>query len=276
MSGRRHSANSELLGQGIGNVITPFFGGITATAAIARSAANYRAGAQSPIAAITHAIVIILAILFFAPVLAYLPMSSMAALLLVVAWNMSEAPKSLHLIKSAQATEVIVFFTCLSLTVLMDMVIAIGVGVVMASLLFMKQMAEMTRVSDISGASKLVPNGLPADWAAFKINGPLFFAAADNAFGQLRNLSQGRTGVILYLDAVSMLDSGGLAALCKFLDLCKLQRTKVYLCDFQFQPLRVLAKSGFKPDGYTVFTFSTLADALQALDSNSHDGPDNR
>ena len=265
MSGRRHSANSELLGQGIGNVITPFFGGITATAALARSAANYRAGAQSPVAAMVHALVIILAIVFFAPILAYLPMSSMAALLLVVAWNMSEAPKSLHLLKSAQATEVIVFLTCLSLTVLMDMVIAIGVGIVMASLLFMKQMAEMTRVSDISNVSRLVPNALPEGWSVFKINGPLFFAAADNAFGQLRALSQDKRGVILYLDAVSMLDSGGLAALHKFLDDCWQHQTRVYLCDFQYQPLKVLAKSGFAPDNNKVSTFATLNEALQSI-----------
>lgn len=264
MSGRRHSANSELLGQGIGNVITPFFGGITATAAIARSAANYRAGAQSPIAAMTHAVVIILAILFFAPILAYLPMPSMAALLMVVAWNMSEAPKTLHLIKSAQATEVIVFFTCLSLTVLIDMVIAIGVGVVMASLLFMKQMAEMTRVAEISNTSKLIPDALPEGWAAFKINGPLFFAAADKVFGQLRELSQDKHGVILYLDGVSILDSGGIAALCKYLEACKQKQIQVLLCDFQFQPLKVLAKSGFKPDNEMIFTYSTLTDALEA------------
>jgi SulP family sulfate permease len=272
MSGRRHSANSELVGQGIGNVVTPFFGGITATAALARSAANYRAGAQSPVAAMTHAVVIILAILFFAPILAYLPMSSMAALLLVVAWNMSEAPKSLHLLKSAQAPEIIVFITCLSLTVFMDMVIAIGVGIVMASLLFMKQMAEMTRVSDISTSSKLLPNSLPEGWAVFKINGPLFFAAADNAFGQLRALSQHKQGVILYLDGVSLLDSGGVAALYKYLDFCKQHQTRIYLCDFQFQPLKVLAKSGFKPDGEWVQTFSTLSDALDTLNPTTPKG----
>lgn len=272
MSGRRHSANSELVGQGIGNVVTPFFGGITATAAIARSAANYKTGAQSPIAAMIHASVILMAILFFSPILAYLPMSSMAALLLVVAWNMSEAPKSLHLLKSAQATEVIVFLTCLSLTVLMDMVIAIGVGIVMASLLFMKQMAEMTRVSDISHSSKLIPKGLPEGWAVFKINGPLFFAAADNAFGQLRALSHDKQGVILYLDAVSLLDSGGLAALYKYLEFCKLHQTRVYLCDFQFQPLRVLAKSGFKPDDQEVSTFATLNEALEAITAHYPEG----
>lgn len=270
MSGRRHSANSELLGQGLGNIIAPFFGGMTSTAALARSAANYKAGAQSPIAAMTHALVVILAIVFFAPILAFLPMSSMAALLLMVAWNMSEAPKSMHLLKSAQATEIVVFITCLLLTVLVDMVMAIGVGVVMASLLFMKQMAEMTRVSDISYSSKLVPETISPHWSVFKINGPLFFAAADNIFGQLRILSKHKKGVILYLDGVSMLDSGGLASMYKYLEECRQKDIVVCLCDFQFQPLKVLAKSGFKPDQETSFTFSTLADALTFISKYKH------
>src|SRR5680860_263626 len=99
MTGKRHSANSELLGQGLGNIIAPFFGGITATAALARSAANYRAGAESPVSAIVHSLVVVLALVALAGVLSYMPMPAMAALLLIVAWNMSEAPKAVHLLK---------------------------------------------------------------------------------------------------------------------------------------------------------------------------------
>lgn len=130
MSGKRHSANSELLGQGIGNIITPFFGGITATAAIARSAANFKAHAQSPMAAIIHAMVVLLGLVALAPVLAYLPMPAMAALLIMVAWNMSEAPKAIHLIKTSPRNDIVVFFTCFSLTIIFDMVIAITAGVI--------------------------------------------------------------------------------------------------------------------------------------------------
>ncbi|MFT5718126.1 MAG: SulP family sulfate permease [Oleiphilaceae bacterium] len=265
MSGKRHSSNSELVGQGIGNIITPLFGGITATAAIARSAANYKAGAKSPISAMTHALVIVAAILFASPMLGYVPMASMAALLLVVAWNMSEAHKSILLIKSAQSTEIAVFFTCLLLTVLFDMIIAIGVGVVMASLLFMKQMAEMTLVSNISKHHKLVPKVLPEGWVVFKVNGPLFFAAADRIFGQLKTETEGLKGVVLYLDGVSILDSGGQAALHKYLDYCKGKGIFVYLSDFQSQPMRSLAKANFVPDKVTCFNFSTLGDALKFL-----------
>src|SRR5690606_7845804 len=136
MTGKRHSANSELLGQGIGNIVTPFFGGITATAAIARSAANFKAGAQSPVAAMIHALVVLLGLVSFAPLLGYLPMPAMAALLLVVAWNMSEAPKSLHLLKTSRTADILILLTCFSLTVLFDMVIAITLGIVLAAMLF--------------------------------------------------------------------------------------------------------------------------------------------
>lgn len=265
MSGKKHSANSELLGQGVGNIITPFFGGITATAAIARSAANYKAGAVSPIAAMIHALVVLFSLLSLSAILAYLPMSGMAALLLVVAWNMSEAPKIIHLLKKAPASEIFVFFSCFLLTVLFDMVIAISTGIVLASLLFMKQIADMTKVHDITEHKKLVTQTLPKNWRVYKINGPLFFAAADGVFGELSQLSDECDGVILYLDGVSILDSGGVAALMKFLDKCEKTATIVKLADFQFQPLKTLAKAGFKPDQKSFFVYSTLADALKSL-----------
>ncbi|HEX5792727.1 MAG TPA: C4-dicarboxylic acid transporter DauA, partial [Rheinheimera sp.] len=118
MSGRRHSANSELFGQGLGNIITPFFGGITATAALARSSANFKAGAQSPVAAMVHAVVVLLGLVLLAKLLSYVPMAALAALLIMVAWNMSEAPKAVHLLKTAPRSDIWVFITCFSLTVL--------------------------------------------------------------------------------------------------------------------------------------------------------------
>jgi len=265
MSDKKHSANSELMGQGIGNVITPFFGGITATAAIARSAANFKAGAVTPFAAMIHALVVLVSLVSLSSLLSYLPMASMAALLIMVAWNMSEAPKALHLIRNAQRSEVFVFFTCFSLTVLFDMVIAIVTGIVLASLLFMKQIAEMTKVHDITYNKRFSHYSIPENWKIFKINGPLFFAAADNVFGELTQLSQDQKGVVLYLDGVSILDSGGVAALNKFIASCTKNNTHVYLADFQFQPLKTLAKAKFKPDGNICETFSTLEEALESL-----------
>tara|TARA_R110002126_G_scaffold212144_1_gene358749 strand:- start:8200 stop:9921 length:1722 start_codon:yes stop_codon:yes gene_type:complete len=262
MSGKKHSANSELLGQGIGNIIAPFFGGITATAAIARSAANYKAGAVSPVAAMIHALVVLVSLLSLSTILAYIPMAGMSALLIMVAWNMSEAPKIVHLIKKAPASEVLVLLVCLLLTIFFDMVIAISAGIILASLLFMKQVADMTKVQDISEQKKHIHVELPPRWKVFKINGPLFFAAADSVFGELAHLSADQDGVVLYFDGVSILDSGGVSALYKYIAKCKHHNTRVLLADFQFQPLKTLAKAGFKPDGVQCVTYSTLADAL--------------
>ncbi|WP_372940685.1 C4-dicarboxylic acid transporter DauA [Shewanella sp.] len=265
MSGKKHSANSELLGQGIGNIITPFFGGITATAAIARSAANFKSGAMSPVAAMIHALVVLVSLLSLSRILAYIPMAGMSALLIMVAWNMSEAPKIVHLIKKAPASEVLVLLVCLLLTILFDMVIAISAGIILASLLFMKQVADMTKVQDISEQKKHIHVELPPRWKVFKINGPLFFAAADGVFGELVHLSAEQDGVVLYFDGVSILDSGGVAALYKYIAKCKHDNTRVLLADFQFQPLKTLAKAGFKPDGVQCVTYSTLADALDDI-----------
>jgi len=269
MSGKKHSANSELLGQGIGNIITPFFGGITATAAVARSAANYKAGAISPIAAMVHALVVLVSLLSLSSVLAYIPMAGMSALLIVVAWNMSETPKIIHLVKKSPASEVLVLIVCLLLTIFFDMVIAISVGIILASLLFMKQVADMTKVRDISEQKKHVHVTLPLGWKVFKINGPLFFAAADSVFGELAHLSGEQNGVVLYFDGVPILDSGGVAALYKFIDMCKKKNTRVLLADFQFQPLKTLAKAGFKPDPSHCATYSTLTDALNDVVSKT-------
>jgi len=265
MSGKKHSANSELMGQGLGNIITPFFGGITATAAIARSAANFRAGAVTPFSAMLHAVVVLVSLIWLSGLLAYLPMTSMSALLLMVAWNMSEAPKALHLLKNSPRSEIFVFLTCLLLTVVFDMVIAITAGIVLASLLFMKQIAEMTKVHDITDSRRLSHCELPEQWKVFKINGPLFFAAADKVFGELSLLSDHQKGVVLYLDGVSILDSGGVSALNKFIAKCSKTNTHVYLADFQFQPLKTLSKAKFKPDGKICKTFSTLTEALEKL-----------
>ena len=261
MSGKRHSANSELLGQGIGNILLPFFGGITATAAIARSTANFKVGAQSPVAAMIHALTVLLALLLLAKILAYLPMPAMAALLLVVAWNMSEAPKAWHLVKTAPPRDVAVFVVCISLTVLFDMVIAITTGMLLASVLFMHELASMTKVSDIT--NKQVPGrkDLPAQWRVYSVHGPLFFAAADRVFGELSLKLRDYDGLVISMEHVSLLDAGGIAALNKLMNLCERSNKTVYCTDWQFQPLRTLARSGLQPIPGKVMFFHNLAAA---------------
>ncbi|KJS10000.1 MAG: transporter [Gammaproteobacteria bacterium BRH_c0] len=269
MSGKRHSANSELLGQGIGNIVAPFFGGITATAAIARSAANFKAGAQSPVAAMIHALVVLLGLVVLAPLLSYLPMAAMAALLVMVAWNMSEAPKAVHLLKTAPRGDLWVFLTCFSLTVMFDMVIAITTGILLAAVLFMKEVAEMTRVHDISDNRRLVAMELPPGWCVFKISGPLFFAAADRIFGELAGLIHNKKGIVLNMEGVSIMDAGGLSAFTKLIAKCQQDNCRIVVADLQFQPLRTLARAAVKPiDGLLSFS-PTLAEAVEEVSRSS-------
>lgn len=265
MSGRRHHANGELLGQGIGNLTAPFFGGITATAALARSATNYKAGARSPLSAMIHALVVLAGLLVLAPLLSWLPMAAMAALLVMVAWNMSEAHKVVGLLKRAPAGDVLVLLTCASLTVLFDMVLAIAVGIVMASMLFMRDLSGMTRFSDISAQRKHVPKGLPSGWRVLKVSGPLFFAAAERVFDEMADsLDSSCSGLVLYMDGVPLLDAGGLHGFERFADYCEQQGIQLVTADLQFQPLRAMARAGIKPTETQRFT-ATLEEALQSL-----------
>jgi SulP family sulfate permease len=239
MTGTRHKANSELIGQGLGNIVAPFFGGITATAAIARSAANVRAGASSPVSAIIHAVLVILALLVLAPLLSWLPLSAMAALLLMVAWNMSEAHKVVNLLRRAPTDDIIVMLICMSLTVLFDMVIAISVGIVLASLLFMRRIARMTRLSPVNV-------DVADDILVLRVIGPLFFAAADGLFTELESRIAGKRVVILKWDAVPLLDAGGLDAFQRFVNRLP-EGTELRVSNLEFQPLRTMARAGIKP-----------------------------
>ncbi|TCK04114.1 C4-dicarboxylic acid transporter DauA [Marinobacterium mangrovicola] len=265
MTGKRHHANGELLGQGLGNLVAPFFGGITATAAIARSAANYRAGARSPFASAIHALVVLAGLLLLAPALAWLPMASMAALLLIVAWNMSEAAKVMALFRRAPLGDILVLLTCLSLTVLFDMVIAISTGIVLASLLFMRDIAGMTRVNDISAQRKHVPEALPEGWRVFKVTGPLFFAAAERVFDEVAELATDTRGLVLYMDAVPLLDAGGLSGFSRFRAECEARGIELVVADLQFQPLRALARAGIQPQQGRLSFTPTLAAALESI-----------
>ncbi|PHM30339.1 C4-dicarboxylic acid transporter DauA [Xenorhabdus innexi] len=257
MTGKKHHSNSELIGQGLGNIAAPFFGGITATAAIARSAANVRAGATSPVATVIHSLLVLLTLLFLAPMLSYLPLAAMSAILLIVAWNMSEAHKVVDLIRHAPRDDIIVMLLCMSLTVLFDMVIAITVGIVLASLLFMRKIANMTRIStsSITDAKK----GL----LVIRINGPLFFAAAERIFTELKEKSVEYQNIIMQWDAVPVLDAGGLHAFQNFVREMAKESKHVVVCDIPFQPLKTLARAKIIPIQGQLSFCSTLSKAVE-------------
>ncbi len=262
MTGRKHSSNAELLGQGLGNIFAPFFGGITATAAIARSAANVRAGATSPLSGVIHALVVLAAILVLAPWLSWLPLSAMAALLLIVAWNMSEAHKVVELIRRAPKADVLVLLVCLSLTVIFDMVIAITFGVILASLLFMREIAKMTKLHNLA-EHKRYAHEVPADALVYKINGPLFFAAAERVFAELAAEVKGHRMLVLQMEAVSILDAGGLSAFLQFGKQMAAAGIELRVAELQFQPLKTLARAKVRPQPGKLEFYGSLEEALK-------------
>nr|WP_240621670.1 C4-dicarboxylic acid transporter DauA [Aeromonas rivipollensis] len=262
MTGRKHSSNGELVGQGLGNILAPFFGGITATAAIARSAANVRAGATSPISGIVHALVVLAAILVLAPWLSWLPLSAMAALLLLVAWNMSEAHKVVDLVRRAPRSDVLVLLVCLSLTVIFDMVIAITFGVILASLLFMREIAKMTRLHNLAEHGRYA-NEVPAQTLLYKINGPLFFAAAERVFEELLAQVGEHKALILQMEAVSILDAGGLSAFQQFAKRMAKSGVQLKVAELQFQPLKTLARAKVRPVPGELEFYGSLEEAIR-------------
>ncbi|MBD9465207.1 C4-dicarboxylic acid transporter DauA [Pseudomonas sp. Pdm06] len=212
MTGSKHDPNAELMGQGLGNLVAPLFGGITATAAIARSATNVRSGAFSPLAAIIHSLVVLVAIVLLAPLFSYLPMAALAALLVMVAWNMSEAGHVLHTLRIAPRSDVLVLLTCLGLTVLFDMVLAVAVGLLLAAGLFIKRMSELTDSAELPRDFHQALLDMPEHVRCYAIRGPLFFGAAEKALDVLRRFDPGVRVVVVEMSAVPMLDMTALAA----------------------------------------------------------------
>jgi SulP family sulfate permease len=246
--GRKHDPDGELLGQGIGNLVAPFFGGFAATGAIARTATNVRAGARSPVAAATHALVVLLAVLLLAPLLGRLPMAALAALLLLVAFHMSEAKHFLHMLKVSPRSDLAVLLVCFGLTVLFDMVIAVTFGVVLASLLFMKRMADVSaiRLVDRREGVRGLAEPLPAGVLLYAVAGPLFFGAVHAAMEALEEVDKTVRVVILDLRAVPVLDATALVGLESAFERLHRGQVFVVLAGVQPQPLRTMARAGWR------------------------------
>ncbi|MDA3869887.1 MAG: C4-dicarboxylic acid transporter DauA [Gammaproteobacteria bacterium] len=212
MSGKKHNPNDELIGQGIGNMLVPLFGGIPATAAIARTAANVKAGGRSPLASVVHGLFILLAILSLAPLLSYIPMAAMAALLLMVAWNMSEPRHFIRTMKVAPTSDVVVLLLCFSLTVLFDMTIAVAVGMGLAAVLFIQKSIALTTTSKIEKSHEKYGE-LPHEVVIFDIYGSLFFGSAQKAMNNITLVSPEVRVVILDMYDVNMIDMSAIMTL---------------------------------------------------------------
>lgn len=249
MTGTKHNPNAELIAHGIGNLVLPFFGGITSTSALSRSVANLRAGGRSPVAAVVHGVSILLVVLMFAPILSYLPMAALAALLLMAAWHIFDFEHCLQIVRVGTRSDVVVLLICFGLTVLLDMVIAVGVGMVLAALLFMKQMANITGGRWLLEATHWNMNKrLPEHVMVYEISGPLFFGAAEKAMSTLREHSSGLKVLILQMHGVPTMDISGVVALKSALESLQKKRIFVILSEVQTQPMEALKRAGLEPD----------------------------
>ena len=247
MTGNKHDPDAELIAQGVGNLVVPFFGGIAATGALARTAANVRSGARSPLAAVCHSAFVLLAVLVAAPVLGYLPMASMAALLILVAWNMGEWRHFVNLVRSAPRSDVLVLLVCFGLTVVFDMVVAVTVGILLASLLFMRSMAEVSGVTLVGDAHRAVEAPLPRGVLLYEIAGPLFFGAAQRAIGVISRVDRrGVKVVVLDVTGVPAVDATGLLNLQSLVARLNAAGIKVILAGVQPQPMRTFARARWR------------------------------
>ena len=251
MTGRRHRSNAELVAQGSANIASALFGGLPATGAIARTATNVRAGAQTPVAGMLHALFVLIFMLALAPMLSYVPLAALAAVLVIVAWGMSEMERFKHLLRAPVGDRALLLVTFV-LTVAVDLTVAIEVGVVMAALLFMHRMANTVEVESHSSASDGEDDDqdmrvrLPPDVEAFRITGPLFFGATSHLEDALRSFRD--TGYpkvfILRTRLMPMVDASGVNTLEVFMAQLRKAGTLLILSGLQAQPQRVLARMG--------------------------------
>jgi SulP family sulfate permease len=216
MAGTKHNSNQELIGQGIANIIAPLFGGFASTGAIARTATNIRNGATSPLAGMVHSGFLILVVLLLSPLASAVPLCCLSAILFVVAWNMSEVPHVIRLVRGSPATDVVVLVITFSLTVFVDLVVAVNVGVMLAALIFMRRMSLAVNVEaqvESTADNKLPAGPLPAGVVVYSIEGPLFFGAAEKLERTLAHIQRPATTLILRMSQVPFMDVTGISAL---------------------------------------------------------------
>ena len=252
--GKRHNSNTELVAQGVANMASGLFGGIPATGAIARTAANIRNGGTTPVAGMVHAISIFLIMIIFMPYASLIPLSALAAILIIVAYNMSEWHSFLNLLK-APKSDISVLLLTFFLTVLIDLVVAIQVGIVLAAFLFMKRMADVSNVriiddkdEEITGFSeKLEKNNIviPKDILIYEINGPFFFGAVQRFIEVIEQIEEHPKIIILKMKNVQAMDATAFAALHSVYEFCKSHKILLKISSIQPQPEKLLKKYGF-------------------------------
>lgn len=249
MVNSRHRSNMELIAQGAGNITSALFGGIPATGAIARTAANVKNGGRTPIAGMVHAVTLLLILVVLMPYAALIPMPTIAAILFMVAYNMCEWRKFVKLCKTAPKSDIIVLVTTFVLTVVFDLVVAIEVGIILAAILFMKRMSDVTEVEgwkyvdDEEDVDSVSLREVPKNTVVYEVSGPLFFGAADKI---LRiTLDENINCLVLRMRSVSAIDATAMNNLEQLYQECVKKKIQMVFSHVNEQPMSVMQKSGF-------------------------------
>ncbi|HEY2491943.1 MAG TPA: sulfate permease [Paenibacillus sp.] len=282
MSGSRHNSNRELIGQGIANMVTPLFGGIPATGAIARTATNIKSGAVSPLSGIIHGIVVFLVLILFAPYASHIPLASMAPILMLVAWNMSERKEFMHVLRTRTSDSLILLITFL-LTVFTDLTTAVEIGLVLAIIIFVKRMSEILTVTkvlpDLDAADEHLKGHMVTEnhdcpqINIYTIEGPLFFGAASLfAKSIMDTIHRNPKIVLLRMGKVPFMDTTGDSQLASIVKYSKGNEGQVLLSGIQSQPMEVLRKTGLceliGEEHFFEHTGEAINHALHQLDRN--------
>ena len=249
MTATKHDSNQELIGQGVANIFSPLFGGFAATGAIARTATSIRNGATSPLAGIIHTLTLIIIVLVLAPLASHIPLCALSAILFVVAYNMSELHRFSHMVRTAPKSDVAVLLITFFLTVFGDLVVAVNIGVMLASLLFMKRMSESVVIEQqqheqLLAEAEVSQSKLPPNTVAFAIDGPFFFGAAERLETVLETVHGHAEILVLRLAKVPFIDATGLQSLWDLLDTCKRHKTRLVICEARPNVLRKLKLAG--------------------------------
>jgi sulfate permease, SulP family len=269
MSGDKHNPNVELLGQGVANVISPLFGGLPATGAIARTATNVRSGAKTPVAGITHALTLLAIVLFAAPLARFIPLSVLAAILFVVSYNMGEWNEIPELLKLSRL-EVGTWLVTLLLTVFADLTTAVEAGMILAALIFIRKVTETTTVAEVTDeylreghAHILQHKEIPAYVTIFRIHGPFLFGATDKIEEVISRIPELPPIIVLRLRNMTAIDATGLQALESFADIVHQSGRGLILCGAREQPARLMHQAEFEEHVGAGNICKSIAEALE-------------
>jgi len=235
LSGRRHDPDAELMGQGLGNIAASLFGGFASTGAVARTTANVRAGAATPLAAAAHAVFLALLVVTMAPLLGLLPLSALAAVLMVVAWHMINVSHLVRIVRTAPRADAAVLLACIVLTVAFNMITAVLVGIALAGILFIRRMSDLTDIA-VHDTHPDQALHLPAGTVVYRVSGPLFFGAAQRAMQEFERVNTTTRHVIVDLQAVPAIDATGLVNLAGAVTALEGRGMRVSLAGLQAKP----------------------------------------